>query len=70
MYKTFDDFIKYALDKKELCSDYKNYSKEVQNMLRNIYACCFRFGLYKNQIILMLNKAIESFQKNEELFDL
>jgi len=70
MYKTLDEFINYSVDKKDLSFDYKLCTKEVKSMLKNLYSCCFRFGLYKNQIILMLNKAAEPFEQNKELFDL
>ena len=66
MYKNVEDFIKYNTTEKDICHYYKKYNKEVQKMLKNIYSCCFRFSLYKSQIIFMLNSALESFKVNED----
>lgn len=72
MYKTVEDFIEYNTSTSDLCHNYKKYNKEVQNMLKNVYVCCFRFCLYKAQTIHMLNESLKSFKmnKDEELFGL
>lgn len=66
MYKNVEDFIKYNACEKDLCYFYKSYNKDVQNMLKNIYSCCFRFSLYKSQVVFMLNAALSSFKTNQD----
>ena len=46
-----ENFIKNKARNTDLCKDYKEYSKEVQQCLKNVYTVCWRFDLKTNQII-------------------
>lgn len=65
MYKTLDDFIKHCATDKNLCFYYKDYSKEVKKLLKNIYSCYFRLNLYKSQILFMLDSAVQPFIESD-----
>lgn len=74
--KTIEDFIKDNSKPANLCYYYSEYSGEIQESLKKIYAACYRFGLYKSQILYMLDEALKPFapkkktKKIEEIFDL
>ena len=65
-----EDFIKGNTNRTNLCYYYSEYSEEVQESLKNIYAACFRFGLYKSQILYMLDEALKPYERKKDLFDL
>ena len=68
--RTLEDFIKENTNRTNLCYYYSEYSEEVQESLKNIYAACFRFGLYKSQILYMLDEALKPYERKTDLFDL
>lgn len=68
--RTLEDFIKENAEGTDLCYYYSEYSEEVQESLKNIYAACFRFGLYKSQILYMLDEALKPYERKKDLFDL
>lgn len=61
-----EDFIKNKAKSTDLCKDYKEYSKEVQQSLKNIYMVCWRFDLKTNQTLYMLNQALAPFEKKQK----
>jgi hypothetical protein len=65
-----EEFIKENTDGTNLCYYYSEYSEEVQESIKNVYAACFRFGLYKSQILYMLDEALRPYERNKDLFDL
>ena len=56
MQPKLEDFIRLNASKSDLCSNYNGYSKEIKQMLKNVYSCCFRFCLHRPQILFLLNK--------------
>lgn len=66
MKNLFKEFIEKETTDKDICRNYKDYPYTVQQMLKKIYLCCFRFNLYKGQTIFMLNEALEPFVEDEE----
>lgn len=69
----FNDFIVKNTTEKDWCKFYKDYPYPVQRMLKNLYKCCFRFNMYNQQIVYVLNQALEPFVEDSEekdLFDL
>lgn len=65
--RTLSEFIKNHADEKNLCYNYKEYSTEIQESLKNIYSACFRFGLYASQTLHLLDNALKPFEKNKVL---
>ena len=59
MNKELKLFISKHATENDLCYNYLKYPKEIQQVLKNIYSCCFRFGLYTAQILFVLNKTLE-----------
>lgn len=57
----FKEFIRTVATKTDACSYYKDYPKEVQESLENIYRACWRFNLTDRQTIYMLNEALKAF---------
>ena len=70
MKNIFNDFIEKETNEKDLCKHYKDYPYTVQQMLKRIYLCCFRFNLYKSQTKFILNEALEPFAEDMEEKDL
>lgn len=66
MDSNLEDFIKNKARTIDLCKDYKEYSKEVQQSLRNVYTVCWRFDLKTNQTLYMLNQALTPFEKKQK----
>lgn len=60
---TMEGFIDRYARISDLCSDYKKYSKDVQQSLKNVYIACWRFDLRKNQILHVLNECLKPFEK-------
>ena len=63
-------FIKENAKQTNFCCYYSEYSEEVQGSLKNIYAACLRFGLYKSQILYILDEALKPFKKGTDLFEM
>ena len=61
-----EDFIKKNARISDLCKDYKEYSKEVQQCLKNVYVSCWRFDLRTNQILHILNQTLTPFEKKQK----
>lgn len=61
-----ENFIKSKARNTDLCKDYKEYSKEVQQCLKNVYTVCWRFDLKTNQILHMLNQTLTPFEKKQK----
>lgn len=68
--KSFEEFIKKNSTPNNQCFYYSKYSDEVIESLKNVYAACFRFGLYKSQILYMLDEMLKPFERNEDLFEM
>ena len=62
MKDTLDNLIKKTKES-DLCRCYKMYDVDVQQMINNLYNASYRMGLYKNQIIYILNEALKPFNK-------
>ena len=69
-YKTFEKFIKDNARPVNYCYYYSEYSEEIQESLKNIYAACFRFGLYKSQILYMLDEALKPIKRELDLYEM
>lgn len=67
---TLEDFIDSHATERNSCFYYEEYSQEIQESLKNIYMVCFRIGLYKSQILYMLDEALRPYERNKDLFDL
>lgn len=60
--RTLDDFL-YQLKGVYLCKEYDKYSKEVQEMVNNLFKATFRLNLYDGQIAYVLDEALKPFKK-------
>lgn len=58
----FKEFIRTTATKTDACLKYREYPKEVQECLENIYRACWRFCLRETQIRYMLNEALKAFE--------
>ena len=68
--KTLEEFIKSNASPVNYCYYYSEYSEEIQESLKNIYAACFRFGLYKSQILYMLDEALKPIKRELDLYEM
>ena len=66
MIKTLKEFVDKRASDKDICKDYSDYSYEIIKMMENIYRCCYRFDLFPNQTLFLLNNALEPFVKDKE----
>ena len=64
--KTLELFVERNAKPINLCSHYSEYSEEVQESLKKIYAACFRFGLYKQQTLYVLDEALTPFKRKKK----
>lgn len=46
-----------------LCKHYQEYDIEVQQMVEKLYKATYRVGLFKSQIIYILDEALTPFKK-------
>ena len=60
--ETLDSLIR-ELKGTHLCKYYKEYNIEVQQMIENLYKATYRIGLFKSQIVYILDKALEPFSR-------
>lgn len=60
--ETLDSLIR-ELKGVHLCKYYKEYSEEVQEMIEKLYKATYRVGLFKPQIVYILDKALEPFSR-------
>ena len=67
---TFERFVKEHATPVNLCYYYSEYSDEIQESLKNIYAACFRFGLYKSQTLFMLDGALKPIKRELDLYEM
>lgn len=62
---TLAKFINKRATSQNLCYYYTSYSKEVQEMLNNIFKSCWRFGLYTSQTLYILDEALKPFDNQK-----
>lgn len=67
---TFERFIKEHATPVNHCYYYSEYSDEIQESLKNIYAASLRFGLYKSQIFYMLDEALKPIKRELDLYEM
>ena len=60
--ETLEELIKNT-DNNHPCKYYKEYDIEVQQMIENVYKATYRVGLFKSQIVYILDKALEPFER-------
>ena len=68
--KTFEEFIEAYATPVNHYYYYKDYSEDIQNSLKRIYSACFRFGLYKSQILYMLDEALKPIKRELDLYEM
>ena len=57
----FKEFIEKCATFRDACLYYKEYPKEVQESLENVYKACWRFNLRNAQTIYMLNEVLKPY---------
>lgn len=58
---TLEELIKNHATMRDACYYYKDYSKEIQESLENVFSACWRFNLRSSQTIFMLNEMLKPY---------